>query len=679
MNQQLLPELPGGLSSWSLEAPVGDFTDRHGYVADVKRVAEGGGSGPKVVVIHGRSGLGKSALLLKCAAELRELFDKSVLIDFRPLRHKGGVSVSDALAGALPAFGVAQHWIPADLPGRQSLYRSTLEGQRVLVLLDNVSDVAHIAAFLPNSSRALVLVTSDFAIDEVYELGYPHLLLKRLDDDYGVELLAKICAQDRELGEAEPVRRLVDLCAGSPFDLRVIGGQLRMRPELSVAELLADLEADLARMPDGASKRTLRMTERFNPAYDRLSASQAHLYRVLGILPGLWQPPGILSAALDLPERVVRAGLGELVFANLAEKSGDGYLLPGTLHSHARWAANSGEDPDEIPRILERAVRAWLADAVEADRAAGRNRWRVEKLPAEAAPPNLTKQAALAWFASQHDNLLAVLRLAAEQHLYGVVWRLFEAMWPFYSSSVLYEAWQEAGELAVVAAAKCEDSRAEARVRCLLSRAFVDRRRFAEADAHLLAARELAAGDRLLFASVLDFAGQSLFKQGGEQVVAALAAFREAVAINEEFEDERGIALQSQFVGRCLGALGDVEGALAAFDRADGLIVRFEDLRTQSRIALSRGKVLYIVGGRDAEAVAALHDAIDFADRMSQHGTTGLTALVDEPLKLLIEIARRQGDAGAERTYLQRRHQLHTATGSPEADELRSRLAALPE
>jgi tetratricopeptide (TPR) repeat protein len=273
------------------------------------------------------------------------------------------------------------------------------------------------------------------------------------------------------------------------------------------------------------------------------------------------------------------------------------------------------------------------------------------------------------WFARSHDDLLAVMRQAAAQQCNTIVWRLFQAMWPFYSSHVLLQAWRDAANLAVAAARADGDAAVEARMLCLRARGSLEVGDFPAAGTDLdLAAQLSRAENGPLLASVLDFTGQYRYRQG--RFADALAAFEASLAINERLGDRRGIALQAQFCGRCLGRLGHGAQALAAFDRASRLIAPFDDARAASRIAYSRAEVLISLGA-DAEAVASLHDALDSAAGLGQ------TMLLARPLESLADIAGRLGDRRTERRYVEQVVTLHRRGGSPELGLWQQRLEEL--
>lgn len=674
----VLPQEPASPHRpWSVAAPVPTYTNQADPLARIRAIAEADRETAAVVLMTGASGVGKTELLHQCAKDLRSLFDFALTVDFGPTWPKSGISLSDALAGVLTQLRVDQHWIHASLQDRTALYRAETSDKRVLVLLDNVHEAAEVLTLIPNSRHALVLAASEFALDAVDSDNASKLAataevipLSGLAVEHGVKLLSKICGGSRELGDEKRVRKLVGLLDGWPVDLCVAGGRLKTRKTLEVGDLIDEVTEELRRAPEEEAPRgALGSTDRFDPAYRSLPAPAARMYRLLGALAVPAVPVRIIAAALGVSR--ARAGrlADELLRVYLVEELPTGFRLPGAIRRHAHRVAR--QTADESESMVREAVKAWVADAADADYAVNPNRLRVMDARRPGQEPLCTsKRAAMDWFAAQHDTLLAILRVAEAGHWDEQTWQLFEAMWPFYSTHKLLHAWREAGALAVKAARRSGPPRAEARVRCYLSRVYVELGEFESAYAELARARELTEhdDDRKFFASVLDFLGKAKYVEG--KFAEALAAYRESLRLHEQLEDDRGIALQSQFVGRCLGELGDHAAALAAFDRADGLLAESGDARTLSQIATSRGIVL-IALGRDDDAVASLHRAVEIA------GALGAVALVDKPLELLADLAHRHGEVEAERTYLRQVCELHDRTGSPRAAEFRRRLDSL--
>ncbi|WP_249359695.1 tetratricopeptide repeat protein [Nocardia cyriacigeorgica] len=435
-------------------------------------------------------------------------------------------------------------------------------------------------------------------------------------------------------------------------------------------------DLDGSAVPTGTAHRSSlldsELRELFANVYDWLPLDAARLYHVLGQLPGRTMSVRIIAAALDAPASEVERLIGVLVDGNLLEESGAEFLMPDLVRRHARLVAATGEDPADMDRAVARAIGAWVEDAVAADFAVVRDRFRVGGVrPVPEAQAFGSDSEAMAWFAEKHEDLLAVIRAASARELNTQVWTLFQAMWPFYSSHPRFQAQREAGDLAVAAAAADGDRAAEARVLCFRARGFMEVGNFRAAGADLDRATELSRGENgPLFASVQDFVGHYYYKQG--YFTDALAAFETSLAINERLEDGRGIALQAQFCGRCMGRLGREDEALDAFDRAARMIAPFDDARTASRIAYSRAEVLVALG-RKADAVASLHEARTFAARLGQ------TMLLARPLELLADVAAEVEDIVAVRNYVAQVVELHRQSGSPELDRWQQRLEDLSQ
>ncbi|GAA5055029.1 NB-ARC domain-containing protein [Nocardia callitridis] len=660
-----------GLTTWTIEPPPALFVDRDQVLAMVRAAAENVRNTPATVALYGLSGIGKTMLMRRIATDLREQFDIGLSIDFQSSRHGGAVPLDDVLAGVLSDLGVEKRWIPDDLAGKARRFRAVTEGKRVLLLLDGVSDAGQVSILLPNSPHALVIAVSETALTELGDDGAIVHRVLGLAAEYGAELLTRL-GVEQAATHPDLVWRLVALVDGSPGIIRILAGHLRSGRGPSLEELVENLDS---RTSFAASTESLRLLDReliglFADVYDRLPPEAAVLYRVLGQLPGRMMSERIIAAALDLTIREIAQSRETLVGEHLLEQLGDEFGMLDLVRRHARLVAAREADPTELDRAVVRAMNAWLQDAIAGDFALGKERFRVGDVrPSPQARAFGSPAAAMAWFVGKHDDLLAVLRQAAAQEQHSLVWKLFQAMWPFYSTHPRRQAQREAADLAVAAAVADGDRAAEARMLCLRARAFWESGDFVAAEADLGRATESSRAENgPLFASVLDFVGQNNFQQG--RYDNALESFEQSLAINERLGDERGIALQSQFRGRCLGKLGRGTQALVAFDRAARLIVPFDDARTASRIAFSRAKVQIALGQRQ-EAVASLHAARDFAAELGQ------SMLLADPLELLADIASGIEAPDVVRGYVEQVVQLHRQSGSPELAQWERHLEGL--
>src|SRR5262249_11131811 len=150
------PQLPSDLH---------DFTGRKDQVEMLtgwlRRAAAPSSAGCVVVCgIAGMGGVGKTTLAVHVAHLVRECFgDGQLYADLRgaqPLKSSSG----DVIARFLRDLGVPAHAVPVDEQERILLYRSVLDGRRVLVVLDDAADAEQVRPLVPGSPGCAVVVTS---------------------------------------------------------------------------------------------------------------------------------------------------------------------------------------------------------------------------------------------------------------------------------------------------------------------------------------------------------------------------------------------------------------------------------------------------------------------------------------------------------------------------------------
>ncbi|MDT3398470.1 AfsR/SARP family transcriptional regulator, partial [Streptomyces sp. B1866] len=128
-----------------LPATVPDFTGRTAFVNELgEQLATAEGRVMAVSAMAGIGGVGKTTLAVHVAHRARPLFpDGQLYVDLQGAGPNPVAAEPEAVLGAfLRALGTAESAIPDGLDERAALFRSTLDGRRVLVLLDNARDAA---------------------------------------------------------------------------------------------------------------------------------------------------------------------------------------------------------------------------------------------------------------------------------------------------------------------------------------------------------------------------------------------------------------------------------------------------------------------------------------------------------------------------------------------------------
>jgi Cdc6-like AAA superfamily ATPase len=147
---------PSATALHQLPPPPGDFTGRTAELEELMQAIERGGV--TISGLRGMGGIGKTALALKLAAELRERYpDAQIYLDLKGTSEKP-LTTAEAMAHVVRAYHPTAK-LPDDEAELAGLYRSVLDGQRALLLMDNAANAAQVAPLAPPASCVL-LVTS---------------------------------------------------------------------------------------------------------------------------------------------------------------------------------------------------------------------------------------------------------------------------------------------------------------------------------------------------------------------------------------------------------------------------------------------------------------------------------------------------------------------------------------
>jgi hypothetical protein len=282
---------------YQLPRDLADFTGRTTEVAQL--VASLGAATTKDAIwaICGMGGTGKSALAIHVGHCLVEHYpDGQLFINLLGLEQQP-VAASQAMARIIRSLEPAA-FVPRGESEIAACYRSTLTGKRVLIVLDNVRDAAHVKPLIPPEGCA-VIVTARRMIKlpdiERIELGV-------LNREEACEFLRSVIAAGPASSEA--IDQIAQLCGYLPLALRIAGSFLDTHPDWQIEEYIQALTDRRERL------QRLRLDD--DPELDvaaSLRLSEAQLDRELPELLIRWQLLSIFPATFD---RIAAASVWEV-------------------------------------------------------------------------------------------------------------------------------------------------------------------------------------------------------------------------------------------------------------------------------------------------------------------------------------------------------------------------------
>lgn len=339
-----MPRAAGnGVVPHQLLPDVESFSGRTAELAALDRCLDrAAGAVPAMVIsaLAGAGGVGKTALAARWAHRVADAFpDGQLWVNLHGYDRDQPRAPSAALGGFLRALGVSGADIPIDVEERAAMYRSLLQGRRLLVVLDNARDTEQVRLLLPGSSSCQVVVTSrDGLVGLVARYGAHRIELDVLPAPDAVELVSRLIG-DRARSEPSAAIALVERCGRLPLALRIASELAVRRRALSLAELTVEL-ADEHRLMDlldaeGDPRTSVRAV--FSWSYRHCDPASARAFRLLGLVPGPdIDAPGA-AALLDTTLTEARRVLARLTSAHLI-----GEPRPGryAFHDLLRvWAA----------------------------------------------------------------------------------------------------------------------------------------------------------------------------------------------------------------------------------------------------------------------------------------------------------------------------------------------------
>ena len=581
---------------YQLPADIPDFTGHRETVAHLvdllgKAHDETSAGAVTVIGISGPGGVGKSALAVHAAHRVHDDFPDGQLYAHLAGSSAHPVPMADVLGRFLRGLGLASPTVPKALDEQAELFRSRLADRRVLILLDDVADDAHIRLLLPGSASCRVLVTSRSRLPHLPAIHRIELTV--LDPRSAVTLLGRVAGTARVTAEPLEAQAIAELCECLPLALRIAGARLAARPHWPLARLRERL-GDSSRRLDELERGDIGVRASLSLSYRALSPAERRLLRRLAVLDipelGAWAGAAVLDVGLDeaeeMCERLVEA---QLLTTNRADRAGPvRYRHPELVRVFARERAHAEESTEHLADAIRRAFAALLFLASEAHRREYGGDFTIlhGKAPTWPLPQSFVDDLLtdpVAWLDSERSGLIAAVRQTTRLGWDECCWDLALTANTLFEARGYYSDWNETTQTALEVCRAAANIRGEAAMLHSLGALRLFERRFDEAGR--LGEQALAAFERC---------GDS---HGGALVLRNLAHLDRLTGQPARARERYDTALAG------LTAAGDVIGRAHVLSNVAGLLLDQGD-REQARDVLTEaiGLCRTVGGGRRVES-----------------------------------------------------------------------------
>jgi DNA-binding SARP family transcriptional activator len=456
-----------------LPAAVSDFVGRDDIAGELcARLTDASaaqGQSVEVIIISGAGGIGKTALALHVAHQVRESFPEGQLyarlrgVDGRPVRPK------QVLEEFLRSLGVSPTALPEGLGELSAEYRSRLSGSRILVVLDDVVTVDQIEPLVPGEAGCAVIATSRRALAGVP--GARRIELDVLDLDASLTMLSRVIGPERVHSEPHAATRLAEACARLPLALRIAASKLSVRPHWTIDRML-DRLSDEQRLLDELALEGVGVRASIAFSYRELTKPAQRLLLLLSMLGATdfseWVAAPLLETDVDAgADTLQELSEASLVVIEATVGRQPRYRLHELVRIFAQEMLAREVPLEERVEAQTRLLRAWLFMATEAHSRSYGGDYSVlhadcDLWPLPSRVVNELMVKPMDWFAAEHANLVTAVELAAQLGQADLCWDLAITSVTLFEARGYTDSWARTHAIALEVCRTAGDRRGEA-------------------------------------------------------------------------------------------------------------------------------------------------------------------------------------------------------------------------
>ena len=554
------------------------------------------GDGPRINVIEGMAGVGKTALAIQAArAAAAQYPDGTFYLNFQT--HDPGLpslDAAEALHRLLRMLSAPATRIPDAIGERAALLRAQLSRRRAIVILDDAAGPDQIQPLLPAAGQSLILITTRRTLSGLP--GAHALTLDVLSVADAVTLFRRVAGQGRAHDE-NAAAVAVELCGRLPLAIQLAAGRLAHDYPPRLADLVEELARSPVPTPGGASPQVMSA---FDLSYRSLEPDHQRFFRRLGMSPCASTSPQAAAALGGVSLAEAQQALAALLDHHLlARAPGGQFRFHDLIREYAALRATQEDSGPDRRRAVGRLLNYYLGAADQADRVLHPFRRRMPvpvSRPAPASPALATTDGAAGWLESEWSNILQAAQYAGRHEWKQKCADLIHVLGGFLEARAYWDDAIAAHTLAVQAGRDLVDPARVARASLELSEVSQQTGRH---DAALPLAEQAAEiyrslADRRGEAEALDQIGLAHQRAGRSRD--SLAYFAEARAMYADTADSHGVAdtlthagIASWQLGRYPDAMGNLRDALLLYQAAGDRRGQAKTLNNLGRMQLNFG------------------------------------------------------------------------------------------